>query len=339
VSTNASATVERVRSAYADDLCILAHHYQNDTVVRHADVVGDSLELARRIPDLQARNIVLCGVFFMAESAAILARPGQKVFIPVFQAGCPLADMAPADLVEQAVHELNVGPDRVAPLAYVNSSAAVKAVCGRHGGTVCTSANAVRMLQWLQGQSEAVLFLPDGNLGENSADRLGLPRESRRLLDLKERISPEPGVSLYLWPGNCHVHQNIRPDHIRSVRSNRPGVQVIVHPECSPEVVSLADASGSTSQIIAFVREAPKHSCIAVGTEEHLVRRLARQYEGQKEILPLCAAECPDMAAITEESLAELLETLPDRQPVTVDDDTRMLARTALDRMLQAVSG
>jgi quinolinate synthase len=339
VTNKAETTIQKLRQSYADDLCILAHHYQDDSVVQHADIVGDSLELARRISGLQARFIVLCGVFFMAESASILARESQAVYLPSLKAGCPLADMAPADRVERVVRELNAGWQKVAPLAYVNSSAAVKAVCGKYDGTVCTSANAAEMLKWTLQRADAVLFLPDRNLGLNCADRLGLAEADRRLLDPQGSIMPESDCALYVWPGYCHVHQNIRPEHVRAARSSRPEASVIVHPECSPEVVALADASGSTSQIIGYVEEAPERSCIFIGTEGHLVRRLAWQYRGAKEIVSLCQAECPDMSAVTEENLAQLLESLPDQAPVAVDSQTRDLARTALDRMLQAMGG
>lgn len=327
--------IEDIRSQLGRDLCILAHHYQNDAVVQHADYTGDSLELARRIPQLEARYIVMCGVYFMAETAAILATREQFVHIPSKEAGCNLSWMAPADIVKAKMDELERIQPGFTPLAYVNTSAAVKALCGRYGGSVCTSANAVTMLRWALDRGAGVLFLPDRNLGRNTANAFGLPEDSRSVLSLRQ--APSGRADMHIWPGVCYVHHLIGPEDIRRVRHEHPQALVIVHPECPPEVVAMADASGSTSTIIRYVAEAPQGSEIFVGTEINLVHRLAREYEGRKSVLPLCTRSvCGNMAKITQAELAGLLRNLDRADPVRVDEETGRESRKALERMLRA---
>jgi quinolinate synthase len=319
------------------DLCIMAHHYQEDRVVAQADIVGDSLELARQIPGLEARNIIICGVYFMAESAAILARQGQKVFIPDREAGCLLSNMAPAPLVESMLKKLVSGGRRIVPLAYVNTSAAVKEVCGRYGGSVCTSANASTMLRWALDQGDGVLFLPDKNLARNTANKLGLPDSSRDMLKLRDN-GFSTSATLYIWPGVCVVHQLFKPQYLERIRAEEPGAKIIVHPECSPELVGMADASGSTSQIIRYVQEAEEGSTIYVGTECNLVERLTDQYQGEKQVLPLHRNWCSNMAKINEDKLAQVLQNLDTAEPIEVSEEVRVEALRALERMLEACS-
>ncbi len=322
--------IKSIKEKMGNDLCILAHHYQRDEIVQHADFIGDSLELARKIEGLNAKYIVMCGVYFMAETSAILAREDQKVFIPVYNAGCTLADLAPATLVEMVLTKLNQ-KRKIIPIAYVNTSAKVKAICGRFGGSVCTSANSVTMLRWALDNSDGVLFLPDRHLGINSANALNLKKEDISFLegDLFEK-----DYKLYLWPGLCDVHQNFRPEHIKMARKQHPEAKVIVHPECPEDVVELADEWGSTSKIITYVKQLPKGSQIVIGTEINLVNRLKKYHEGEKEIYYLINSSCKHMATITEDNLFMLLDSLEKTKPVEVDKETKKFARLAIEKML-----
>lgn len=320
-------------------LAILAHHYQADAIVEHAHFVGDSLELARRVTELSAEHIVFCGVHFMAESAAILARPEQKVHAPVLEAGCVMANMAPAQLLEAVLARLARTGARVTPLTYVNSSAAIKAVVGRAGGAVCTSANAQRMLQWALEQGDCVLFLPDANLGANTARAVGLPQASVERLDISAGglhvPAAQAGVRVYLWPGCCAVHHKIRLEDIQAVRTKFPQARILVHPECRPEVVAAADGAGSTSYLIREAAKAPAGSTLALGTEDNLVARLARRHP-EVHILPVRRVLCSNMAKTDPHALAAKLRELDTAQPVRVDATTAAEARRALERMLAA---
>ena len=333
--TDQAALIKDMKERMGSDLCIMAHHYQNDAVVAQADIVGDSLELARQIPELQAGTIVMCGVYFMAESAAILARQGQRVVIPDREAGCLLSNMAPAAMVEAMLEKLNSRGRHIVPLAYVNTSAAVKGVCGRYGGSVCTSANAMTMLKWAMDQGDGVLFLPDKNLARNTANKMGLPASAWEMLHLR-RDGFSDQAELYIWPGVCVVHQLMKPKHLELIREQEPGARVIVHPECPPELVDLADASGSTSQIIRYVQEAEPGATIYIGTECNLVDRLRKTYQGSKTVKPLLLSWCSNMARITEAKLASLLQNLDTAEPVQVSDEEQHEALKALERMLAA---
>lgn len=331
--------IARLKARLGSRLCVLAHHYQSDDVVRHADILGDSLELARRIDGLAAEHIVFCGVHFMAETAAILARPEQKVHIPDPGASCVMADMAPAPLVETVVTALNREDRRIIPLTYVNSSAAVKAVCGRFGGSVCTSANAATMLRWALDQGDGVVFLPDANLGMNTARQLGMGDSEIRRLDVRgagRLVAPAgPGERLFLWPGLCAIHAKFHADQVGKLRGGHPGALVLVHPECAPEVVEAADGSGSTSYLIRAVAEAPAGSTIFVGTEWNLVNRLGLRHP-DRTVRPMRKVLCSNMAKITEANLLGMLEELETASPVRVEDTIARPARLALERMLNA---
>ncbi|HCR13176.1 MAG TPA: quinolinate synthase NadA [Solidesulfovibrio sp.] len=329
-----------IRRARGESLAILAHHYQRDAVVAHADILGDSLELSRKVAGLSARDIVFCGVFFMAETAAMLAGPGQRVHIPAPDAACVMSEMAPAALVERVLTRLAAAGRDVLPLTYVNSSAAVKAVVGARGGSVCTSANAGKMLEWALDQGRGVLFLPDKMLGQNTYNALGVPVEKRCILDVRgggERLDLAAAASaeVLFWPGQCVIHARFKARDIAAVRAAHPGVKVVVHPECAPETVQAADAAGSTSFIIKYVAEAPAGAEIVIGTEINLVSRLARRYQGEKTIRPLCVSGCSNMAKGTEENLLALLETLDTAAPVTVPEDVRGPATAAVAKMLE----
>ncbi|WP_346664556.1 quinolinate synthase NadA [uncultured Mailhella sp.] len=343
VPGSTDSRIEELRKRFGDDLVILGHHYQSDEVVRHVDIVGDSLELARRIPDIEARNIVFCGVYFMAESACLLARPGQRVFLPDHEADCAMARMARAEDVERALERLTASGRRVVPLAYVNSSLAVKAVVGRFGGAVCTSSNAKVMLEWALRQGDAVLFLPDRNLGRNTARTLGIPAKEQCLLDLsRDNLDSDEARSarLLLWPGCCPIHESLmKPDMVDAFHSHFPGCRVLVHPECSPEVVERCDGAGSTAYLIKEAEKAAaegKESALCIGTEFHLVRRLMEKYADRINIIPLAQATCADMEKVTAERLLATLEGLDEgRGEVFVDEALKAPARESLVRMLE----
>jgi len=333
--------ISAIRDRLGKELCILAHHYQADEVVRHADILGDSLELARHIDGLEARHIVFCGVHFMAETAAILARPEQKVHIPDPGASCVMAEMVPALLAEEVLSRLNRDGARIIPLTYVNSSAAVKAVCGNHGGSVCTSANAPTMLRWALAQGDGVLFLPDANLGRNTARILDLSESEIERLDIRGqgRFVPaaDPARKLYLWPGLCAVHAKFNTGQVTAIRASEPHALIFVHPECDPEVVSMADGAGSTTYLIKAVAEAKSGSTVYVGTEWSLVNRLAARHP-DKTIRPLRRALCSNMAKVNETNLACMLQELDTALPVRVEEHIARPARIALERMLTACS-
>ncbi|MGE4292730.1 MAG: quinolinate synthase NadA [Desulfovibrio sp.] len=319
-------------------LSILAHHYQTDAIVAQADITGDSLELARRIDTLEAGLIVFCGVYFMAESAAILRRPDQKIFTPEPEATCPMADMAEAGAVRRTLAAL--GRERtVVPLTYVNSSAAVKAVVGEAGGSVCTSANAVTMLRWAMERGDAVLFLPDRHLGWNTADKLGLPEAERLLIDPAFPDAAQAAKArLLLWPGHCPVHDAYGAELVEKARQEHPDCLVAVHPESPPAVVAASDADGSTSFLIRWCEQAPEGSTLVLGTEASLVDRLATRHAGRKTVLHLSRSWCEDMRKTTPEKLANLLENVDAARPEDVAEEIKQPARLALERMLQACS-
>ena len=333
-----AARVAAVKEALGERLVILGHHYQRDEVLAFADYRGDSLKLARDAAGTDAEFIVFCGVHFMAETAAILAQPGQHVLSPDPSAGCYLADTATPEAVQAAWDRLPGGA--FTPITYVNSSAALKAFCGQHGGIVCTSGNAGRALRWALDQRPGVFFFPDQHLGRNTARQLGIPLEQIMLWDGHRPPGSEAisEAKVILWPGACNVHQRFRPEHVRAVRQRLPGVRVVVHPECPMEVVDLADEAGSTAHIIALVEAAPPGTRWAIGTEARLVHRLQAQHPEQ-EIVPLADVPpfCSTMSQITVPKLAQVLESLTGDElvdEVTVDAETARWARIALERML-----
>lgn len=345
--TDDSALAERARSAKAalgGRLVILGHHYQRDEITALSDFRGDSLQLAREAAQTDAEIIVFCGVHFMAEVAAILARPGQRVLIPDMTAGCYLADTATPQGVQTAWMALDAAlgsaDDQVTPITYVNSSAALKAFCGRHGGIVCTSGNADRVIQWALEQRPRFFFFPDQHLGANTALKLGFKHED--MLTWDEHHQPTaPSLResrVYLWPGACNVHQRFRPDHVTSVRTRFPGIRVVAHPECRADVVALADESGSTARIIRLVEDSAPGSQWAVATESRMVYRLQREHPDHL-IVPLADVPpfCSTMSQTTLANLTATLEALQNdelRNEVTVEPELAHWARVALERML-----
>ncbi|MDC0335551.1 quinolinate synthase NadA [Pseudodesulfovibrio sp.] len=344
---NSLDTITRVKKAMGDRLAILGHHYQSDDVIELTDIRGDSLELSRKIRGLDAEYIVFCGVFFMAESAAILRRPEQKIHIPDLDATCPMADMAEAGRVEKTLEILQQSGRKVIPLTYVNSSAAVKGVVGRYDGSVCTSANAKVMLEWALSQGDAVLFLPDKHLARNTANVLNVP-ENKRIVLPEDVIEGDPQLfvdpaqtedkQLIIWPGYCPIHEEFSLDAIKEIRTNEPEATIVVHPECDPAVVQASDGNGSTTFLIKYAAEAPTGATIYIGTEENLVQRLAKQYAGKKTIIPLTTSQCEDMGKTTVDNLAALLKNIENAIPVDVPDEIKEPAKRSLERMLAVCS-
>jgi quinolinate synthase len=340
-----TAHVAELKATLGERLIILGHHYQRDDVLTFADCRGDSLKLARDATRADAEFIVFCGVHFMAETAAILAKPGQRVFIPDLSAGCYLADTATPDAVQAAWHHLAVefgnADAEFTPITYVNSSAALKAFCGEHDGVVCTSGNAEKALRWALQRRPRAFFFPDQHLGRNTATRLGIPLEEMLLWNRDPSPSADAihRARVVLWPGCCNVHQRFRPDHIRAIRERYPGVHVIVHPECRADVVNLADDSGSTAYIIQKVGAAPRGARWAIGTEARLVHRLQQEHPDQ-QVTSLAGVPpfCRTMGQITLQNLAHVLEALVAGKAVnevSVEAHTADRARMALEQMLE----
>ena len=342
--------VERARKAkeaLGDRLFVLGHHYQRDEVIQFADVTGDSFKLARQAAARpEAEFIVFCGVHVMAESADILTGETQKVILPDLAAGCSMADMATFDQVEECWEALEDAglADQVIPVTYMNSSADIKAFCGRNSGAVCTSSNAKRALDWAFGQGEKVLFLPDQHLGRNTAVlEMGMSLDDCVVWNPHR---PNGGLTqeqldrarMILWKGHCSVHGRFTAESVDDVRRRIPGVNVLVHPECMHEVVLKADDVGSTEHIIKTLEAAPAGSSWAIGTELNLVKRLAVQFPDKNvSFLDKTVCYCSTMNRIDLPHLVWALESLALGEVVnqiTVDDDTAHWARVALDRML-----
>ncbi len=350
--------IRAAKQALGDRLVVLGHFYQRDEVIQYADIVGDSFQLAqaaRARPHAEA--IVFCGVHFMAETADMLSRPDQVVILPNLAAGCSMADMADLDSVldcwEQLDDLFGSAPDStgrvpVIPVTYMNSSAALKAFCGEHGGVVCTSSNAARVLAWAFERGQRVLFFPDQHLGRNTARAMGIPLDQMPLWDPALPLGGADRDTLrhakvLLWHGFCSVHKRFTVEQIAAARARHPGVRVIVHPECPMPVVDAADESGSTDYITKAIAAAPPGSTFAVGTEINLVQRLAGQYP-QHTIFCLDSIVCPcsTMYRIHPSYLAWALESLLRGEVVnriTVPEPVAVPARLALERMLALKPG
>ena len=340
--------VERARLARAalgDQAFILGHHYQRDEVIAFADARGDSFKLAQLATASGAPFIVFCGVHFMAETADILTAEDTTVLLPDLAAGCSMADMADIAQVENAWDDLlDAGSDRVIPLTYMNSTAAIKSFTGRHDGTICTSSNARTALQWAFERGDQVLFLPDQHLGRNTAVRdLGLTLEDCVTYDPhfpSGGLTPERlrSAKMILWKGHCSVHGTFLPEHVDLMRHKVPDVNVLVHPECRYEVVDKADYVGSTEYIIRTIEQAPSGSAWAIGTELNLVGRLAQEHPDKRiSFLNEKVCFCSTMNRIDLPHLVWTLEELAAGRvvnPINVDDDTAHWSRVALQRML-----
>lgn len=353
-----AARIEAVRAQWGPRLLILGHHYQQDEVIVHSDLRGDSYQLSRMAADSEdCRAIVFCGVHFMAETADILANRPEKlaarngarvtVILPDLAAGCSMADMAASEQVEAAWEDLGqvIDTEDITPVTYINSAASLKAFCGQHGGIVCTSSNAEAVLKWAFQRTRRVLFFPDQHLGRNTALRMGVPIEQMPVWNPHEPDlggnSEEAirGSRVLLWQGHCSVHQMFRPEHVHQFRQRIPGVRILVHPECTREVVDLADVSGSTHKIVQVVEQAPPGSKWAIGTELHLVNRLKKAHPDQEiHFLSPVVCMCATMYRIDLAHLCWSLENLAAGRHVNVievDAETSRWSLVALERMLQ----
>ncbi|UOQ86138.1 quinolinate synthase NadA [Gracilibacillus salinarum] len=338
------AHIRQIKQDMGDDLYIPGHHYQKDEVMQFADSNGDSLKLAQLSSNVNARNIVFCGVHFMAETADILSKPDQKVFLPDMRAGCSMADMADDKQVEEAWYALQtMFGDTILPLTYVNSTAAIKSFVGEHGGATVTSSNAKEMVQWAFKQKDRLLFLPDQHLGRNTAVKLGVRLDEMAVWDpinrrLETDQAPEK-IRVILWKGHCSVHENFTISNIEEIRHSHPDMNIIVHPECKYEVVQQADYAGSTKYIIDSLQQAEPGSQWAIGTEMNLVNRLINQHH-DKKIISLNPYMCPcltmnriDLPHLTW-SLDEISKGKGSNQ-IIVEEKIAANARLALNRMLR----
>jgi quinolinate synthase len=353
-----SARIEKVRRDFGPRLLILGHHYQQDEVIAHSDLRGDSYQLSQlAASSSDCRYIVFCGVHFMAETADILANRPEKlaerngervqVILPDLAAGCSMADMAAIEQVENAWADLGevIDTNDITPVTYINSAASLKAFCGRHGGIVCTSSNAKGVLEWSFQRTSRVFFFPDQHLGRNTALKMGITNEQMPVWDPYE---PEFGGSteeairgskVVLWKGHCSVHQMFKKEHVDLFRQHHPGIKILVHPECPQEVNDLADISGSTSKIIDTVKQAPPGTKWAIGTELHLVNRLKQEHPEQEiHFLSPVVCMCATMYRIDLAHLCWSLERLVAGEPVNVievDPQTTQESLVALARMLE----
>jgi quinolinate synthase len=332
--------IDAIRKELGPSLLILGHAYQRASILRHADVVGDSLELSRRAAaEKQARKIVFCGVRFMAESADILTAAEQEVYMPETSAGCPMADMATAERMESAWRNLNKAGGDWIPVVYVNSSAEVKACCGRLGGSTCTSSNAPKVFRWAFEQGKKVFFLPDQHLGVNTAFDIGIPDDEVLVYD---PLMQDGGLDadrlrrarVVVWKGFCIVHKAFTKAQVEAVRQIMPYAKIIVHPETPREVVRLCDAHGSTSQIIQYVEKMSAGSTVVIGTEINLIERLAAEHRGRLTIKALQPSVCANMAKTNLKNLLHVLQSWPETSRIRVPESSARDARTALQRML-----
>ncbi|MDT5293585.1 MAG: quinolinate synthase [Acidobacteriota bacterium] len=346
--TELSERIESARRRLARRLIILGHHYQRDDVICHADYTGDSFKLSKLAAERpEAEYVVFCGVHFMAESADILKPGDQKIVLPDLGAGCSMADMATAEQVEDAWEQLRslgiLEESRIVPVTYMNSSAAIKAFCGEHGGVVCTSSNAVPLFAKYLKEADKLFFFPDQHLGRNTGVKFGIPLEEMALWDPNKEFGGNTAeqlrrARLILWKGHCSVHGRFRPWHVEQVRREVPGIKVLVHPECEREVVEKSDLDGSTEFIIKAIAESPAGTAWAVGTEVNLVNRLVKQFPDKHiRLLAPDLCMCATMYRIAPQNLAWTLESLAAGHVVnriTVPPETSVWARVALDRML-----
>ena len=339
--------IAAAKAALGRRLVILGHHYQRDEVIAFADYIGDSYKLAGQVsrhPD--AEFIVFCGVHFMAESADVLSGDRQQVILPDLAAGCSMADMAAPDQLDQCWADLEqmLGGSKIIPVTYINSAASIKAFCGEHDGVVCTSSNAAATLEWAWSRGDRILFLPDQHLGRNTAYRMGVPLDQMVVWDPNEiwgDVEPAAvqNARIILWKGHCSVHARFTVRQIENMRLQHPGVRVIVHPEVPWDVVQAADESGSTEYIIKTVTQSPVGSTWAVGTEIHLVNRLAAQVQPDRTVLSLdqFGCLCSTMFRVSPNHLLWVLEGLVAGEVhnrIVVPDAEKHWSKVALDRML-----
>jgi quinolinate synthase len=352
-----NARIEAVRDQLGDSLLILGHHYQQDEVIAHSDLRGDSYKLSQMAADSETcQTIVFCGVHFMAETADILANRPEKlaerhgrrvaVLLPDMAAGCSMADMAAINQVQAAWDDMSevIDTEQVIPVTYINSAASLKAFCGRHGGIVCTSSNAKAVIEWAFQRGQRVFFFPDQHLGRNTSLGMGIEESQMPVwdpyaMDLGGNTEAQIQESrVILWKGHCSVHQMFRAEHVHSFRKQFPGIKILVHPECPREVNDLADVSGSTGKIIETVRKSPPGTKWAIGTELHLVNRLKAEHPEQEiHFLSPVVCMCATMYRIDLPHLCWTLENLRDGayvNKIEVDPETAKWSLVALERML-----
>ncbi len=337
--------LSKIKEELKDQVVVLGHHYQQDDIIRFADLTGDSLQLAREAAKLTKPYIIFCGVHFMAETADMLTTPDQKVILPDLRAGCSMADMANRIEIDRAWKYLTSSTkDKIIPVTYINCAASLKAFVGDNEGSICTSSNAKKVIEWALTKGEKLLFFPDQHLGRNTAYEMGIPLSKMVVYNpnLKNGgLTPKEidEAKVILWYGYCSVHQGFTKDQILTIKKNDPEMRVIVHPECSFEVFSNADDAGSTSYIIDQIQKAPKGSKFAVGTEINLVNRLAREFS-DKKIVSLSPYQClcTTMYRVRPRWLLASFRAIKENKPIniiTVDEQTKISSLKALDRMLQ----
>lgn len=353
-----SARIEAGRKKLGKKLLILGHHYQQDEVIEHADLRGDSYQLSQlAASSSECQTIIFCGVHFMAETADILAnrpdklaeRDGRRVdvILPDMAAGCSMADMAAIRQVEDAWDQLSevIDTERLIPVTYINSAASLKAFCGRHGGIVCTSSNAAAVIRWAFERGDRVFFFPDQHLGRNTALTMGITNAQMPVWDpyAEELGGSTPQAiadsKVVLWKGHCSVHQMFRPEHVAQFRQKIPGIKILVHPECPQDVNDIADYSGSTSTILKTVEQAPPGTKWAIGTELHLVNRIKKEHPEQEvHFLSPVVCMCATMYRIDLAHLAWAIDNLLEGSvvnPIVVEQETSQYSLIALERMLE----
>lgn len=336
--------IQRLKEFFGGKVLIAAHHYQQGDIVRFADAVGDSYRLAVIASQSDAQTIILCGVRFMAESAAILARPDQQVLLPEYFAGCPMADMTSKKTAEKALKSIKrLTGKEVVPLTYMNSWVDLKALTGEKGGSICTSGNAKKILTHYFKQDCAVLFLPDKNLGYNTAKQLGIDEREIALVSQDGRLlSNNPQARLFLWDGFCPTHKVFTAAQVESLRSSYPGIKLMVHPECTKEVVSLSDLSASTEGMAKAIASSPAGSVLGVGTEYRFIERMIHE-NPDKKIIPLEKKCCRNMDLITPDKLLKVLKALKEGSEeefrISISERDADDARRALSTMIEITEG
>ncbi len=343
---DAHALVRRLKAKHKDSTAILGHHYQRDEVIEHADFTGDSLKLARIARDSSAKNIIFCGVHFMAETADILTGGSRFVSLPDLGAGCDMADMAESrDVADSWLDATRAGAKDIIPVTYINSSAALKAFVGRHGGIICTSSNAKAVITWALERGKHVFFFPDQHLGRNIAKGLGFdPVKDMLLWDPKKPLGGHTAKTIlerkiWLWKGHCPVHALFTVHQVKKIRETAPDTKILVHPECAMEIVDISDLSGSTDYIIKTVEASAPGSKWAIGTEKHLVERLAAQHP-DKTITSLnpFTCLCGTMNRISLHNLAWVMDGIDKGEfhnQIRVPTDIAQDSMAALNRMFE----
>ncbi|GAB4012629.1 MAG: quinolinate synthase NadA [Bdellovibrio sp.] len=337
--------LKKIKNELKDKVVVLGHHYQQDDIISYADVTGDSLALSQEAAKLDKPYIIFCGVHFMAETADILAQAGQQVILPDLKAGCSMADMAQRDDIDQCWSFLTQSTqEKIVPITYINCAATLKSFVGENGGTICTSSNAQKIIEWAFTQGQKLLFFPDQHLGRNTCYKMGIPPSDMVTYNPK---LPNGGLTadqvqkakVILWYGYCSVHQGFTLDHIHALRKKSPKTHILVHPECNFEVVKAADEAGSTSYIINRVKAMPAGSEIAIGTEINLVNRLAHQFP-DKKIFSLSPYQClcTTMYRVRPRWLLASFRAIKEDKPINVirvPEETKRYSQIALERMLE----